>query len=115
MDQNMKLLVVFTTVASQQEARRIASCLVEHHLVACAQISEIESFYHWQGRLQQEPEFRLLLKTTEAQYAAVEETIRALHSYELPAIHALAVEKVYPPYGAWVEAGASGESIPPRQ
>lgn len=105
----MKLLAVITTVGSRQEARRIGAALVERHLVACAQISEIESFYHWHGSLQQEPEFRLLLKTTESRYSAVEQAIGELHSYALPAIHALVIEKVYAPYAAWVEAACSAE------
>lgn len=107
---SMKLLSVFTTVASRDEARKIAGALVERSLVACAQISEIESFYRWRGAVQHEPEYRLMLKTTETQYQAVEAAIRELHSYELPAIHAVAIEQVYGPYAAWVEEGSSGEA-----
>jgi periplasmic divalent cation tolerance protein len=105
-----KLLAVFTTVASREQARKIASALVERRLVACAQISEIESFYRWRGSVQHEPEFRLLLKTTQARYAEVEAALRELHSYELPAIHAVAVENAYGPYAAWVEEASCGAS-----
>jgi periplasmic divalent cation tolerance protein len=106
----MKLLAVITTVASREEARKIAAAVVERKLVACAQISEIESFYAWKGAVQHEPEFRLLLKTTEAQYQAVETAIRELTSYELPAIHAVAVEHAYDAYASWVIAGSVGEA-----
>lgn len=99
---NMKLIAVFTTVGSLDEARMIARALVERRLVACAQITEIESFYSWNGAVQNDKEFRIMLKTTEARYKAVETAIRALHSYELPAIHAVAVERAYEPYAAWV-------------
>lgn len=99
---NMKLIAVFTTVGSLDEARMIARALVERRLVACAQITEIESFYSWSGAVQNDKEFRIMLKTTEARYKAVETAIRALHSYELPAIHAVAVERAYEPYAAWV-------------
>ncbi len=104
----MSLLVVYTTVASREEARRMARTLVERKLAACAQISEIESFYTWNGTLQDEREFRVLLKTTEARYPAVEAAIRELHSYELPAIHAVRVARADAPYAAWVEECASG-------
>ncbi|MDH3209522.1 MAG: divalent-cation tolerance protein CutA [Burkholderiaceae bacterium] len=100
----MKLIAVYTTVANIEEARKIANLLVERKLVACAQISEIESYYSWDGALQHDNEYRVLLKTKEACYPAVEASIRELHSYELPAIHALALERVYEPYAAWVEA-----------
>jgi periplasmic divalent cation tolerance protein len=104
----MKLLAVYTTVASRDEAHKIARALVERKLAACAQICEIESFYSWRGAVQSGPEYRILFKTTDARYAAVEAAIRDVHTYELPAIHALAVEHVYGPYAAWVEEGSAG-------
>lgn len=104
----MKLLAVYTTVARREDAQRIARALVERGLAACAQISEIESFYVWQGALEHEGEFRLLLKTTEAAYPALEAALRELHPYELPAIHAVAVEHAWADYAAWVEAGSRG-------
>jgi periplasmic divalent cation tolerance protein len=103
----MKLLAVHTTVASLDAARRLARALVERKLAACAQIEEIESFYTWQGALANEPEFRILFKTTEARVAEVEAAIRELHDYELPAIHAVALEHVDPAYGRWIEEGCT--------
>ena len=109
----MKHLAVVTTVGSLDEARRMARVLVERGLAACAQISSIESYYTWDGAVQDEPEFRILFKTTSARYDALERAIRELHSYELPAIHAFALEHVYAPYGAWIESNSAGESTPP--
>jgi len=71
-------IAVVTTVASRDDARRLALALVERKLAACAQVSAIESIYPWKGVVQEEPEFRLLLKTTEARYAAIEAAIREL-------------------------------------
>ena len=98
----MTTIAVVTTVGSREEAQRLARTLVERKLAACAQISEIESIYRWKDAVQQEPEFRLLLKTTDQRYAEVESAIRELHSYELPAIHAFAFEHVFPAYAAWI-------------
>jgi periplasmic divalent cation tolerance protein len=103
----MKLLAVFTTVASAEAAREMGRALVERKLAACAQITEIESIYSWDGAVQDEVEYRVMFKTTAAQYPAIEAAIRELHTYELPAIHAVAVEAVYEPYAAWVEEGSS--------
>lgn len=96
-------LAVLTTVASRAEAQRLARTLVERDLVACVQISEIESFYRWQGALQNEPEFRLLCKTTQALYDALEQAILELHPYEVPAIHAYAIERISGTYADWME------------
>ena len=73
-----RLLAVFTTISTREDARRIAQALVERGLVACAQLSDIESVYRWDGTTQQEPEVRLMLKTTAARYEAVEAALRAL-------------------------------------
>ncbi|AFY47684.1 uncharacterized protein involved in tolerance to divalent cations [Nostoc sp. PCC 7524] len=104
----MNYIAVVTTIGSLAEAQRIAHALVEQKLAACAQISEIESFYVWNDAIQNEKEFRILFKTTDANYQAVEDAIRKLHSYELPAIHAFALKHIYAPYAAWIERNSSG-------
>ena len=99
----MACIAVVTTLGSLEEAQRMGRTLVERRLAACAQITPIESFYVWNDALCHEPEFRLLLKSTEARYAALEAAIRESHPYELPAIHAERLEPVYPPYAEWIE------------
>jgi periplasmic divalent cation tolerance protein len=104
-----RFLAVVTTVGTRAEARLLARALVERHLAACTQISEIESFYLWEGALHDDPEFRVLVKTTDAAYDAVERTILELHPYELPAIHAFPIEHMHAPYAEWVETRVDGE------
>ncbi|MEG3435586.1 divalent-cation tolerance protein CutA [Pannus brasiliensis CCIBt3594] len=104
----MKYIAVVTTVGNLDEARSIARALVERKLVACAHVSEIESFYIWQDALQEEKEFQLVCKTTGDRYQAVESAIRELHPYDLPDIHARALESIYPPYADWLENSVTG-------
>jgi len=104
----MKYLAVFTTTNSLEEARALARTAVERKLAACVQISAIESFYVWKGNMQDEREFRLLFKTTDACYPALEAAIQERHSYELPAIYALALEHTSAPYAAWIEGQVAG-------
>jgi periplasmic divalent cation tolerance protein len=104
----MKPIAVLTTVATAEDARRIARALVERRLVACAQISKIESVYLWDNQLQEEGEYRLMLKTVASRYSAVEEALRELHPYTLPAIYALALERVHGPYADWVGEYSGG-------
>ena len=98
----MTYLAVVTTIDSRDRALAIARALVERRLAACVQLSEIESVYRWQGSIQQDREIRVLCKTTGERYAAVEAAIRELHPYELPAIHAVALDQVERAYGAWI-------------
>jgi periplasmic divalent cation tolerance protein len=105
----MELMAIYTTVANKDDARRIALSLVEQKLVACAQISEIESFYTWNQAIQQDGEYRILLKTTAEHYARVEAALRKLHPYELPAIYAVPVTQAFAPYAQWVAENSSGK------
>lgn len=106
---SLKIVVVYTTVASLDNARTLAKVLVERRLAACAEVSPIESFYRWNGAVQNEPEYRIVFKTSEARYGEVEAAIRELHPYELPAIHALTVDHVHEPYAAWVREGTASD------
>ncbi|MDQ6640229.1 MAG: divalent-cation tolerance protein CutA [Pseudomonadota bacterium] len=101
--------LVVTTVADRDEACRLARSLVERGLAACAQISAIDSFYAWEGAVQHGPEFRVLFKVAANAYQEAETAIRELHSYQLPAIHAIAVERAHAPYADWVAANSRPE------
>lgn len=100
----MTAIAVVTTVGNKEEAQRMADVLVEARLAACAQISEIESVYTWKGKIERSREYRVLLKTVAERYDDVEHAIRKLHSYELPAIHAFAFERISAPYAEWIES-----------
>lgn len=102
------VIAVVTTVATLDDARRLARAIVERRLAACAQLSPIESFYVWQGALQNEAEVRVLFKTTRARWPALETAIVELHPYELPAIHATECTAVHAPYAQWVAANSAG-------
>ena len=98
----MKYLAVVTTVASADEARTMARTLVTRRLAACVQVSRIESFYTWEGAVQNEAEYRVLCKTTDMRYEELEKAIREMHSYDLPAIHAFPFAHVSREYGEWI-------------
>ena len=103
----MTAIAVVTTVGDKKEACRMAHVLVEAGLAACAQIEKIDSVYAWKGAIENGKEYRVLFKTTEARYEAVESAIRDMHFYELPAIYAVAVERIFAPYAAWIETSVS--------
>ena len=104
------LLLVVTTVGSRDEADRIARALVEQRLAACAQISAIDSYYVWEDAVRCDAEFRVLFKVAASAYEEAERAVRALHSYDLPAIHAIPVERAYAPYADWVIANSTPQA-----
>jgi periplasmic divalent cation tolerance protein len=96
-------IVVFMSASNADEARRIAQQLVESHLAACVQIfPEIESIYRWNGEIQRAQELLILAKTTANRFAALEKSVRAIHSYETPEIVAVPASHVSEPYQAWL-------------
>jgi periplasmic divalent cation tolerance protein len=99
----MTHLIVLTTVGSQADARRLARAMVEQKLAACAQIAEIESFYPWDGALQQEAEWRIAFKTRAPLYQHLEDALKAEHPYKLPAIVAFRLDHISPDYAGWID------------
>ncbi|MEW6047768.1 MAG: divalent-cation tolerance protein CutA [Bacillota bacterium] len=101
--------LVYITARDEQEARRIGRALVERRLAACANVvPRIASCYWWQGELVEDSEALLLVKTLEPALPALEQTVKSLHSYTVPAISAVPVERVHDPYLRWMreEMGA---------
>jgi periplasmic divalent cation tolerance protein len=106
----MTPIAVVTTVASRAEAQALAHAVVQRRLAACVQISDIDSVYRWQGQVEQAHECRVLIKSTRERYAQLEQTIRELHSYELPAIHAYAFDAIHAPYAQWIAQSCEDEA-----
>lgn len=99
----MGVLLVLTTLPDQDSAAKLARHLVESRLAACVNIlAPCRSVYQWQGGLQEDEEFPLIIKTTGERYSDLETLLRRQHPYELPEIVALPVEGGLPAYLDWV-------------
>ena len=106
----MDALLVITNLPDVESARALATQLVEQRLAACVNIlAPCHSLYRWEGKLEEAEEVPLLIKTSAARYAALEEAIRAYHPYELPEIVAVRIEKGLPDYLAWVAASTAAQ------
>ena len=101
----MSGLVVVTTVGTEEQAILIASELVARRHAACVNIVPgLRSVYRWQGKVCQDTEFMLVVKTSEAEYPRVEAAILELHSYDLPEILAFKVKKGEKRFLAWIDS-----------
>ena len=106
----MDALLVFTNLPDAESARALATTLVEQRVAACVSVlAPCQSIYRWEGKLEEAEEVTLLIKTSAARYAALEEAIRAYHPYELPEIVAVRIEKGLPDYLAWVAASTAAQ------
>jgi periplasmic divalent cation tolerance protein len=113
-ESNKLYCVVLTTTATSEEAENLARGIVEARLGACVQIQAIRSIYRWQGALCDESEFRLSVKTRQAQFAALEHFIRAHHSYETPEIVQVPITAGSAAYLQWIDECAQGAPDEPE-
>lgn len=99
----MKYCMIIVTFADENEAEKIVSELLDRKLIACAQLQDIRSRYVWKGEQVRDNEVLAFLKTRAQLYGEVEKCVRSLHSYEVPEIIALPIDKGLPEYLGWIE------------
>ena len=98
-----KVRIVLTTTGSRDEAAKIAHALVERRLAACVNIvSQIESVYRWQDKLETATECLLIIKTQAAAFERVRDAIKELHSYDLPECVMLEIAAGSSAYLHWI-------------
>lgn len=109
-------VVVLSTCGSSQEATRIARTLVEQRLAACVNVtSPIRSLYRWEGRVCDEEEFLLVVKTSRMLFDRVRRTIEKLHSYQVPEVVCLPMIDASPNYLNWLTASVQGDAEAPAR
>lgn len=109
----MGVIAVLTNLPDSASAFNLARGLVERRLAACVNVlAPATSFYRWEGRLQQETETPVLIKSTTEAWPALEQAIREAHPYALPEIIALPVERGLDEYLAWVASECNPPKVP---
>jgi periplasmic divalent cation tolerance protein len=89
--QNRYIIIIVTT-PSKQEAEKIAQHLIDKRLIACANIiGPVSSVFHWSGKTEHAEEYLILLKSRKDLFEKLSETVKALHSYEVPEILVLPI------------------------
>jgi periplasmic divalent cation tolerance protein len=98
-------LVVLCTVPTAEVAAELARALVEARLVACGNVVPgLRSIYRWQGKVEDEPEVLLILKTTRERLPALRDELLRRHPYQVPEVLALPVEAGSAAYLEWLAA-----------
>lgn len=80
------LELVYITNKDRKEAKKIALHLLKKRLIACANIFPVDSFYWWQGKVVDDKEFVLLVKTKKGSFAKIKKEVEKIHSYKIPCI-----------------------------
>ena len=99
----MKINFIYMTVGSKDEARMIGQELVTARLAACVNILEnMNSFYLWEGELQDDTEVVMIAKTTEDRVADLIKKVESLHSYDCPCVVSLPITSGHQPFLEWI-------------
>lgn len=95
--------MVLVTTGSRTTAHAIARALVAERLAACVNVVPgIRSIYRWKGRVANDAEWLLLVKSRRSRFAALAARVRDLHPYEVPEIVALEIAEGSAPYLGWL-------------
>jgi periplasmic divalent cation tolerance protein len=98
-------IVVLTTFGSGEKAAEVARVLVDERLIACANVlPQVRSIYRWQGKVNDEAEVLVVLKTSAERLARLQQRLRELHPYDVPEMLALRVDAGWAPYLEWLAA-----------
>ena len=98
------LIVVVTSVGTEEQALDVAHALVRARRAACVNIvPNIHSVYRWKGRVCDDGEMLLIIKTRASQFEGVRDTIQRVNTYELPEVLGYRVDKASPGFSQWIE------------
>ena len=103
-------IVALSTVATAEDAERLARALVEARLAACVNVvPSVVSVYRWKGTVEREAEVLLVIKTTGERFEELKAALLGAHPYEVPELIAFPIAAGHQPYLDWLMAGVTSD------
>lgn len=97
-------MVVLVTVPKEEEAVKIAKTIVEEKLAGCVNIVRgVRSIYSWQGKIEDDSELLMVIKTKATVFKELETRVKELHSYTVPEIIGIELKEGYRGYLDWLD------------
>lgn len=97
-------VIVFVTAGSEENALKIAQTAVVERLAACANIvGGVRSIYRWRGKIEDEREFLIIMKTRAELFGRLRDRVREIHSYEVPEIICVEIRDGLSQYLQWID------------
>ena len=85
-DSNQEIYLVITNEVDKKNAPKVADLLLKEKIIACVSFKNIESFFWWEGSINQLKEVQLMIKCKKENVNNVCNKIAEWHSYEIPEI-----------------------------
>jgi len=100
----MSYQIVFMTASNREEAVKIVRTLLKERLIACGNIVDsVLSFFWWKGKIEEEKEVLVIMKSHEKLFKKLSKRVTELHSYDVPEILALPIVDGSPSYLDWMK------------
>jgi len=107
-----EIVLIFVTVPTSEVGTQIGQTLIAENLAACVNmIPGLTSFFRWEGQQQQTPELLLLIKTTTAAVARLEQRLKELHPYDNPEFVVIPASYVSRDYAEWISLSTHAKAI----
>lgn len=95
--------VAYVTCPNSSVAEKIASLLVDQKLAACVNIiPSVKSIYSWNGKIEQNEEVLMMIKTRSSLVEKLTESVKANHPYECPEVISVPISSGFGPYLKWI-------------
>jgi len=102
-ERKMPPLIVLSTCSNPDEARKIAYDLLEKRLAACVNITPVNSLFIWKEAIEESKEQLMIIKTSSELFDELERHIKSVHSYEVPEVVGIQIERGSKPYLDWLQ------------
>jgi len=102
--------VAFVTTPDRESARKLARSIIDQKLAACVNIvPNIESIYMWEGKVTEDNEYLMMVKTRTNRIDELSKFVRENHPYSVAEVISLPIQNGNPPYLDWI-----AQSVPEK-
>ena len=98
----MKPVLIISTYPNKKSISKISNDLIKNKIIACVNISKIDSIYSWNGKIQNSPEYIAIFKTVTKNKTKLKKVIAETHPYDVPEIAEIDVTSINKSYLNWL-------------
>jgi periplasmic divalent cation tolerance protein len=98
----MNCILVYSTFPDKDMATKAARALLEEQLVAGANLWPLESYFRWQGKIEQRSECAALFQAERRFYKRIEARLKQLHPDKVPQIVMWRIKDGSEPFLKWI-------------
>ena len=98
------MILILSTFPNKEEAKKVGRGLLKERLIACYNLFPVESAYWWKGKITEDNELLIIAKTKGENFEEAEKFIKRRHSYDVPEIISVKVDKVSAKFLGWLKS-----------